>query len=92
LSSPQGVGLLLPSLAAGINLFMNSPTSWTTQIGAWKSAKILNHVFLHKEENLIHVSLAPEWETLDKKHVKTGCYHSSCEGVRKALRVWEQQE
>jgi len=40
----------------------------------------------------MHVSLTPELETLVKKHVKTGRYHSSSEVVREALRVWEEQE
>jgi antitoxin ParD1/3/4 len=45
-----------------------------------------------KEGILMHVSLTPELETLVKKHVKTGRYHSSSEVVREALRVWEEQE
>jgi len=40
----------------------------------------------------MHISLTPELETLVKKHVGTGRYHSSSEVVREALRLWEEHE
>lgn len=40
----------------------------------------------------MHVSLTPELETLIKKHVETGRYHSFSEVVREALRLWEEHE
>lgn len=40
----------------------------------------------------MHVSLTPELESLVKKQVESGRYHSSSEVVREALRLWEEQE
>lgn len=40
----------------------------------------------------MHVSLTPELESLVKRQVESGRYHSSSEVVREALRLWEEQE
>ena len=40
----------------------------------------------------MNISLTPKLEEMVKAQVRTGCYNSSSEVIREALRVWQNEQ